>query len=164
MQIKYHDSLKVPHPGCQAKAQEILSTLVQLQVPVSSTRLPTADQSVLQEDGYSCGYHVVNRFEEEFRQFRGEGIKRVYMKPDQRRRPLNRFCQLVMEACKPVPESQPAAPQPPAASNKAQPLPLPAPAAEEPVYGCSKCRYMRTGCLSCNPEKAVRHVKRQASL
>ena len=164
-EVHYEDSLSQEHIDCRLQAETLLGCLTHLEVPVSK-RLPQTEFSVRQKDGYSCGYHVLNRFEEQYRQLRGEGRNRIYTKIEQRRLSVNRFVQSVLETMKPIVESQPA-PQPGASSNKpAEPLPLPPPplaASETSTFGCSRCRWAMTGCLQCNPEKTVRALHRQAS-
>ena len=163
--VKYQDSLRQEHPHCRARAESILACLQHLQVPVSQDGMPETELTVWQGDGWSCGFHTLNRQEEQFRQFRGEGLYRVYTTPEQRRQPLNRLCQHLQEFFKPVPEAPLSAAQPPPAvsSSQAGPLPLPPPPAKEPEYGCSKCRHSKKGCLMCNPEQAVRYVARKKS-
>jgi len=163
--VKYQDSLNEEHSHCLSRANAIFGCLLNLGVPASVLGMPPTELTVSQGDSWSCGFHTLNRFEEQFRQFRGEGQRSVYTTPEQRRQSLNRLCQHLQEHFKPVPVSAPPPPPEAAGSSQAAPLPLPAPLAEDStVYGCSRCRHAKTGCLACNPEKAVRAVKRQRSL
>ena len=57
--------------------------------------------------------------------------------------------------------------QPPSEAAKVEPVvlaesPTPAKAAEPSGdYGCTRCRWSKTGCLTCNPEKMLRWAERQ---
>ena len=53
---------------------------------------------------------------------------------------------------------QPADPAVPEDEEPQQPA---VPGDEEPQSGCCRCRWSRTGCLTCNPEKKVRYLAKQ---
>jgi len=43
----------------------------------AQAELPEAETPVQQTDAWSCGWHTIARFEEAYREFRGEGPKRL---------------------------------------------------------------------------------------
>ena len=90
-ELRYYDSL--PKPGSQTlreKASKMLQVLRGFleQIPDS---LPPTEFPVTQKDGWSCGFHVLNRCEEAYREYRGENYVRVATQPDARRVILNTF-------------------------------------------------------------------------
>ena len=105
----------------------------------------------MQTDGNSCGFHVLQWTEEQYRLLRGEGQFRLTEKFTNQAADLNRFFKAVMILQHK--ESKQAA--------KSGPLPLAGPPlSQSELFGCSRCRYAKTGCLSCNPEKALRAVEK----
>ena len=56
--------------------------------------------------------------------------------------------------------------EPAAADTKPAPVPPLGPAGEPKaaipsgIWGCSRCRWRQTGCLSCNPEKMLRYLEK----
>jgi len=171
----HFDSLGQVHANCRSQAESIHQFLLFLGL-TAEPELGLTQQPVLQTDGWSCGYHCLNRLEELYRQFRGEGQKRVYTKIEDRRQQVNRFAASTKEAC----SSAAAKAAAKAAAAKAAPLgppPLPPPASDPPpllpqaglpkaampsgVWGCSRCKFAQTGCLSCCPEKMLRHACKQ---
>ena len=52
------------------------------------------------------------------------------------------------KAANAVQPAKPPLPPPPVASGSNQD--------DKTVYGCSKCRYSQSGCLACNPKKAMK--------
>ena len=73
--------------------------LVAVGLQFSQPDLPATLQPVHQTDGWSCGWHTVSRFEEAYRQFRGEGFCRQYCKPDHRRTETNRWAASLVNTC-----------------------------------------------------------------
>ena len=60
--------------------------------------MPKPVKEVVQTDGWSCGFHVCHRLEEEYKQFRGEGFRRVYSKPDETRLELNKWAKSLLDS------------------------------------------------------------------
>ena len=88
---KHYDSLSQVHKGCRRQAEDCFACLAELGVAAQAA-LPPTDLSVHQKDGWSCGWQTVNRFEEAYRQFRGEGFTRIYVSKEQRRKATNFVC------------------------------------------------------------------------
>ena len=72
----YRDSLKPPSLRCRDFAVLAMSMAVQLLGTdnVADWRLPAVEPDVVQTDNTSCGFHVINWNEMEFRRLRGEGL------------------------------------------------------------------------------------------
>ena len=159
--VQYEDSLDKEHTDCRLQAERIYGFLRHLGAKLPDLRLPETKHSVSQK-GVTCGWHVLNRFEEQLRELRGEGSKRVYNPPDQRRQSINRLCQHLKEHFHPIVPSQPAqsvaATMPPPPPPLKLPAPQPAP---KQKFGCPKCRHSERGCAKCSPEQAVRYVQRE---
>ena len=172
--VQYFDSAYAVHANCRSKAQAVFRFLRFLEVP-SQPDFPPTQQPVWQGDGWSCGWQTLNRFEELYRQFRGEGKKRVYTQADQRRVQVNRLAAATKEACSPAaakaassaapaasaasaaPLAPPPAP-PPVSEPLLQPAGLPKAAVPSGSYGCRRCKYAKSGWLSCCPEKMLRYA------
>ena len=167
--FRYFDSLHTPHAEARQVAEQIASVLVSVlgEAAFSQPALQATEQPVAQTDGWSCGYHTLSRFEEAYRQLRGEGCLRVYASPDERRQAINKLASAVMAACKKAGACPAPLPAPESAEVKPAQLPdsslPPKPAlAGIPTgtYGCSRCRQSAAGCLSCNPEKMLKHASK----
>ena len=160
-QATHFDSLTEVHEGCRRQAADIFACLSVLGVS-AQPELPPTQLPVNQGDGWSCGWQTVSRFEEAYRQFRGEGMKRSYTSKEDRRQASNKLALSVKEACQEKgAEAPPPLPPPPAKSVSPPPQPLPAPGAplagsSAGIFGCARCRYSEAGCLDCNPIKAMR--------
>ncbi|MCP4242190.1 MAG: hypothetical protein GY772_16670 [bacterium] len=155
-----HDSLSPGSANAALAAQTVFDFVRACIGPekFSQSVLPAATTLVTQTDGWSCGFHTVSRLEEAYRQFRGEGWKRVYTQPNQARVSLNRWLANVLQAVQPKAPLGPP-PAPPPETDPPEPLPLPGQeqaAAPSGLWGCSRCRFSKAGCLSCCPEKQLK--------
>ena len=168
-QARHFDSLSAVHAHCRTQAEETFACLTSLGVQCSQAALPPTELPVHQGDGWSCGWQTANRFEEAYRQFRGEGAVRCYWKKGQRRQETNRFSACLKSACWKPPvgvtstasaaSSAPPPAAPPAAEPPLGPSAQPLAASEyQGLQGCSRCRFSQSGCLSCNPIKAMRYA------
>ena len=117
--------------------------------------------------------------EEDYRQYRGEGVVRLTETWTRKAADLSKWFRAVWAmsprakaeakakalslAKAPLP-AQPAAVQS-APVVPAQPLPLPGtPVNQEAHWGCSRCRWSVNGCSDCNPEKASKKADKWAAL
>ena len=163
---RHQDSLTNVHEGCRLQAEQTFRCLVALGVQCSQPDLPPTELPVNQGDAWSCGWHSVSRFEEAYREFRGEGSKRAYQKKESRREETNKFAEFVYRKCYKPPAGSSAAstappPFPPPPSEPPQPLGPTGPAlagSKDTGFGCPKCRYSDSGCLACNPAKALKYA------
>ena len=174
-EVSYFDSLSQPSISAQGEARRLFTLLYNL-LGVSKfaeTELPVPDTAVNQADGWSCGYHVCHRMEEQYRRFRGEGMTRIYNKPDETRQELNKWVKVLLDQKIREGGAAKAGGTSSSSSTPLPPPPLPPPAlpptvagpakAGQPtgVYGCPRCRHRESGCLSCNPEKMLRHAEKK---
>ena len=180
----YYDSLPSPGSlGCREKAQQCHGMLSHV---LGSDRMPEFPETAfrtIQLDAHSCGLHVMNRTEELFRQFRGEGSVGVYSSIAETRKAVNGWIQVLLSHK----SKQTAAPKPASGSSSsssitgtsgssaAAPAPLPPPEENPPAadevaqpplastaggeWGCSKCRWAVIGCMRCNPAKPGRYAR-----
>ncbi len=170
--VSYFESLGLPSVAAQSEARQLFALLYNLigASKFEDDELPVPDTSVRQADGWSCGYQVCHRIEEQYKQFRGESRFRIYNKPDETRQELNKWVKAVMDTNAreggAAMGGEAAAIGGESSSNKLPPPPLPPPPpgpvgpvkAERPtgLYGCSRCRYSERGCASCCTEKMLR--------
>ena len=171
---RHFDSLHPPSAAAAADARAIYGFFRQAlgDECLPQPEAPDTETPVQQTDAWSCGWHTLARFEEAYREFRGEGPKRVYETVQSLLREGSRWIANVRAwqiadaekkaeknagKPKPTPATIPIADAVPATE-----LPTPAllesakSAAPDGVYGCSRCRYSYSGCLSCNPSKMLR--------
>ena len=64
---------------------------------VEKNEFPKILQPVIQKDAWSCGYHVLARVEECFREWRGEGVRRVYATPRELWESMNRWIDMLLK-------------------------------------------------------------------
>ena len=135
---------------------------------------PVQCETARQEGSHECGWFAICWMEEIVRQARGEGIYRVdtqNLQPLSSR--LTKWNQAVQTAWKKVAakeEDKPvAAPVKVSATvvhtppKPVQKVPLTIVEASQPEYGCSRCKYAKTGCLSCNPVKMAKWADKQVA-
>jgi len=154
---KHFDSLAKPAQNGRAQARAMFEILLNIvgQELVENAELPETDTTV-QQTGITCGFHTANRAEELYREFRGEGRRRVYTAPRDVSQEVNKFIRVVREAREKQDAAAAAAAA--AAAPPLPPPPLPPPASPPPgalpqelgqalaalppggSAGCSKCR------------------------
>lgn len=121
------------------------------------------------KDNWSCGLHCLAELESELRLWRGEGRWLVSRDPwADKLKKLNKFFQTIQgfkakslakhaaatAAVPPLPP--PAEPHPcDVASAPSVPPPSAPHVDDTSEYGCTRCRYTRTGCDRCNPHKVA---------
>ena len=172
----YRDSLNQPSAACRERAVLAYSLAVEAfgADRLALQALPPVERDSVQTDVSSCGFHVLQWTEQEYRWLRGEGQFRLTAKFTNKAADLNRFFKTVIlqqekeskQQAKPaasaeqaVGASQPKAPSP--VPPPADPLPLAAPPVSlSGTFGCSRCRWAKSGCQSCNPEKALKAVEK----
>ena len=171
VKVVYYDSLATPSAKCKAIAQKFLDFLLpDSQVPGSACR-------TLQDDAFSCGQFLLHYWEGEVRQFLGQGwcvgrptksrVLSIRGKMIQISKELEEFIE--KDAAKDkkkgakveVPKAGPLLPR--AADmleHLAEQAKLSGLAALQIFYGCSRCRYSRSGCINynCNPVKFEAHL------
>ena len=179
----YLDSLREPSLACKKMGAEALAFLINTlgHENVELNELPPASPCAKQSDSVSCGWYVVAFMEELYRQYRGEGRSRLSLTQPALRAMVDRtnkfikICLAVSHA-----EQRKAVAMANAEANavaKTSPkallgslglpptgLPPPGPPGEPaacPIYGCSRCRNSKDGCLSCCPAKHLRWAKAQ---
>ena len=165
--VRHEDSLSAVHANCRLQAEASFRFLVAMGVQCTQPALPATELPVNQGDHWSCGWQTVNRMEEAYRAFRGEGRKRVYVDKQARRQLTNWFSDHLVSKCSKADEAKAAPPlpppsAPPAAAQPAEllgPSGLPQAACKETGFGCSKCRHSEAGCLQCNPAKALKFAE-----
>ena len=168
------------HQACRKAAQTALSFLVACFGPglLSQEALPPLSASGKQKDSNSCGFFCLAWLEEEYRQLRGEGVFRLSYNFRKKAASLTRWNRVIQAECEKVKaatEAREAAKKQAASSSgpppvvdlttgcPAQPSVQPssealvvaptAPLSQSEVFGCSRCRYAKSGCVSCNPAK-----------
>lgn len=130
-----------------------------------------------QLDSWSCGFHVMTTLEEEVREQRGEGRTVVQRTVGETRKLCNEWIECLLkwrkqeekrhkqgEASAASDVAMPPAASPPLPPPVQEPEPgdfVPKAAKPSGVWGCYRCRYRITGCLSCCPEKMDRYCERQ---
>ena len=126
---------------------------------LSDTVLPPSSVSRKQTDGWSCGVWSLLFAEQLVRQLRGEGVRLVDTSLPDRLASLNKYLQAVLvfkkaKDSKPAPAAAVAVPAPDLPAPKVLGL---AKLASLPAghFGCSRCTWAATGCLSCNAAKAT---------
>eukprot|EP00438_Fugacium_kawagutii_P003901 Skav220694 [mRNA] locus=scaffold472:421476:423095:- [translate_table: standard] len=161
-EVSYFESLSSqPEP-----AKEQARKLLKLCCPQADLPLPEPKNRAHQSDGFSCGFWAVQYMERQARQFlncsegRWQTVKEQQGKLMLWQKALQKQ-QRILQAAQKEREQQAGQQE----SLSAPPLPPPEgpPPEEEPgrlafdsQYGCSKCRYASTGCLSRNPAKMLR--------
>ena len=173
--VKYFDSLNRGSAVCR-KVAEVLGRHLWRMLHLNKDEedlfvLPETNLEVKQVDGWSCGYHCLNRAEELYREHRGEGEVIVARDISSTRKLVNKWVDVLVKYSK--------AEELKTAAAALQPPPLPPPVedlkqdehkptatssvplATQPsgTWGCSKCRFSAGGCLRCNPEKQLRHTR-----
>ena len=181
--VEYRDALRQPSSACLQKAHVALSFLLAAigSAWVANHVLPPISACAKQEDVTSCGYFVLNWLEEDFRLFRGEGIRRLPEHFVRKAVDLSRWFKRICAANKQVKEAANAKAAQAALAKAASPAPAPladasAPAsAAEPLplagppvstseqFGCSRCRHSKLGCLSCNPARMAKWADKKHS-
>lgn len=165
-QVQYFDSLPTEPEESRKKAQITLQ-IVQSAALQPTTDLPPRCNSVRQKDGWSCGYHTVTFVAQTVKNL--VGVKQPACTIPMLIAQINRFHKSNQPATTipAAPPPLPPPPLPPPAETPAQPPPAKAitakPIAQTETFGCSRCVYSRTGCLSCNPAKAMRYLEKKAA-
>ena len=174
--VEYRDALRQPSAACLQKAHVALSFLVSAigSACVANHVLPPIADCFKQTDLTSCGYFVMNWLEEDFRLFRGEGVRVLPVTFVNRAAALSRWFKRVCAVSKQTKEAAKAkavqaalakdpspAPAPladaSAPASAAEPLPLAGPPVSvSETFGCSRCKNSKGGCLSCNPAKMAK--------
>jgi hypothetical protein len=98
--VQYWDSLHPSHQACEKEAREVFKVVQSLLEPrvQGSEHFPDkVECPVRQTDGWSCGYHVVNRVEELVREFRGEGRRTCNVPAAQLRTEVNKWIEAVLK-------------------------------------------------------------------
>ena len=181
LHIRYYDSLKNVQADCLKAAQKI----VQLLSP--GAVLSEKSNASVQTNAVDCGVYSLHYWEMEIRRLEGYGWQGSW--PQNNKEIKSRKLRLIniMEQIKAYIDAPPA----PAKKKKeivVDPLPpleeddksrvvkeidlklmsladLAKKAADQgsvPFYGCSRCRWIRSGCISykCNPEKFLKHFEK----
>ncbi len=163
--LTYWDTLRGPASlPCKTKAATALQLAQQVfGDQLAQAVLPERLSQPKQTDGNSCGFFVLAFLEEGYRQFRGEGVRRLPENFTDKAANLTKWFRAVLAA---RPRPQPALEPPPL-----PPPALPPPQAEEPlpavgpplsqaetIFGCSRCVFSARGCDRCNPEKILRRL------
>ena len=171
----YRDSLPTPSERCRDQAVIAHSMVAQLlgADSLASLSMPPVQKDSQQQpgDNTSCGFHVIAWTESEYRRLRGEGQYRLSENWRDKAESLTAFYKNAMLLKKPAPSAPPALPaadslptMPPPKNPPKTPLQVAGrPKALSATFGCSKCRYSKTGCLLCCPEKAQRYADRKAA-
>ena len=175
--VRYYDSLKTPQEDCLKIAQQI----VELVMP--GTLLTAKSNASVQSNSVDCGVYLLHYWEAEIR--RHEGFGWVAPWPQNMKEIKSRKQRLIgilgqikafIAAPPPLAKKKVAAPEelPPAMEDEKarivrmadmKMLSLAALAKKAgdqgtvDFYGCSRCRYIRSGCISykCNPKKFQDH-------
>ena len=175
--IRYFDSLASQPATATAKASQLLQLVLQQPEAV----LPKPCNRGRQTDGYSCGFWALQYMEREARQFLGcslgawqtvgdQSVKlQTWQEQLQKAKSVRETAKKLseakwkqLEAPPPLPPPDSAPPdEPDAAKSGAQSSQSKKPAFDS-QYGCSRCKYLKVGCLSCNPAKMLRWANKQA--
>ncbi len=152
--VFHYDSCLPPLAGSETQAAKCLLVLTLALEAPATLGLPETVCHEQQFDGWSCGYHCLAAADSHYRKWRGEGRSGCLEKPTALKEKLNKWLTSVRTALPRPPAA--AAPAPlPAPATHAEPLPL-ADLTSADNWGCSRCRYSKRGCQSCNPYKFKR--------
>jgi len=173
LRTRYYDSLPTPSELCRKKAMIIHSIVHFLLGSKVEPGFPSTVQCpVKQKDGWSCGFHVMNRMEEEWREWRGEGKWRVYRSIEECRKELNKWIECIAKhkLAKSLKKGEEAGltPPPPVLPPpqllEEEPPAVPLAATPGGTHGCSKCRWSTGGCHMCNSWKADKYYSKKQGL
>ena len=172
-EVQYRDSLRVPAQSSKKLAQAALAVLREAMgesVFAHSSLVMTA--SAKQAGNSECGFFVMCWVEEAVRQLRGEGVHRLSTRNfSQMAARITKWSQSVMTAYKSSQKTAVKAEKAAAVSSvedteiskAVKKEPLQVVVVDQPVLGCSKCRYSKSGCLSCCPVKAYAYWHKKDS-
>ncbi len=96
--VCYRDTLPgIPSETCRTRASAALQLAVQVfGEQLAQTVLPERSPAPKQTDGNSCGFFVLSLMEEEYRRFRGEGVRRLPEKFTDKAANLTRWFKAVL--------------------------------------------------------------------
>jgi hypothetical protein len=176
---KYIEPLKIDSKSATVRAQVELNRL-QESLGADKTALPQKSNTQFQKDGWSCGLWVLAYSQQAISTSQGQPPRSVIVDFHRVIDRTNRWIQTLQNfqlqlknksgtsGIPAVPPPLPPPSQPPqtetleemlakvvTAKKPAQPL------AVEDRYGCSRCRGSRSGCLQCNPSKALRYHRKK---
>jgi len=169
--VRYYDSLESQSSLEQAEASlAVMRFLLPGQTVGGEPGSLRIDRCRKQADGWSCGFWVLLWMETEYRQLRGEGLWLLKADWLARRTQWNKFLGKLRKhkADKGEPAAKPVEPVAPGSLaivpfSTEQPAEKPvepvAPGSKQDAtgsWGCSRCRGSPSGCLSCNPAKAMK--------
>ena len=157
-QVKYFDSLGSEPIDSRQKATAMLH-VVQSAALQPTTDLPDRCNSIRQKDGWSCGYHSIA--------FTLQSVQALLNKKQKARSVQMLISQInsFQKSCQPaktIPSKPPPLPPPAEPPSVAKAI-LDKPISLQETFGCSRCVYSNTRCLSCNPAKAMRYLDRKAA-
>ena len=171
VKIKYYDSLKTPQSDCLKIAQNIVKMLV------PEADLKDRSNRSVQTNGVDCGVYCLHYWDQEIRLREGFGWLAGWPQANKeirdRKRRLVTMIEHIQKWVEPVPKKKSKAVvvemQPLFEDDKARFVTkadvkladmaalakFHADLGSVTFYGCSKCRYIRTGCINwkCNPDK-----------
>lgn len=183
-EVQYFDTLKMQPETAKAAASTVL------QVLQTETELPVPCNRFHQSDGFSCGLWCLQYMERQAREFLGCS-QSTWQTVGELSQKLQSWQEAVLKQksldkaakaleAKKAAEKQPEAELPPLPPPE-QPPPDSSKAEEagktkkkgkvaqtklqlgwDEQFGCSKCKYSKTGCLACNPAKMLRWAEKQA--
>ena len=182
-EIRYYDSLRVAQVDCLQIANQVISILMPGQ------EIKDRSNCSVQSNSVDCGVFLLHYWEAEIRRHEGYGWQAGWPQTNKeikqrKARLINILEQIDAFMKKPAVETKKKKKIPavtvelpdPVADDKARLIKkadlklkelaeLALKAADEgsvPFYGCSRCRYIRTGCIDykCNPEKFLKHYEK----
>ncbi len=167
--VTYRDTLPgLPSETCKTRARGVLQLAVQVfGEQLAQTVLPERSVSAKQTDGNSCGFFVLAMLEEDYRQCRGEGVRRLPEKFTDKAAHLTKWFRAVLTAkprrqVDPPPLPPPSEPPGEAAETAVQAEALPlagVPLSQaDSRFGCARCRHSPKGCDQCNPALILRRL------
>lgn len=184
-EVQYFDTLKMQPETAKAAASTVLQVCLQ-----TETELPVPCNRFHQSDGFSCGLWCLQYMERQAREFLGCS-QSTWQTVGELSQKLQSWQEAVLKQksldkaakaleAKKAAEKQPEAELPPLPPPE-QPPPDSSKAEEagktkkkgkvaqtklqlgwDEQFGCSKCKYSKTGCLACNPAKMLRWAEKQA--
>jgi hypothetical protein len=172
--VQYSETLLPESTNARLAAQQCLSFSAEALGQTDLPTLPARHNVLRQADGWSCGIWTLLYAEQFIRQ-------KLLLQPrrptpvnlDAAIRRMNSWIQKI-QAMSPVPASLPPLPPPPGAPPPPNP-PSPTdksvrqskkqtpkmPEIDTQTWGCSRCRWGKKGCITCNPGKAEQYLQKQ---
>ena len=179
-EAQYRDSVS---PAVKSSLKKAQTGLAILREAIGQTEFaysqPVQCETAKQSGSHECGWYTICWMEEIVRQARGEGIFRLdtqNLQPIAAR--LTKWNQAVQTAWKKLTDKDSVAEKPDPVPAKTsvkvssavgkppkpvQDVPLTIVEESQPEYGCSRCKYAKTGCLSCNPVKMAKWADKQVA-